>query len=617
MNEVCKSLSPEDAVVVDNATTQTLKETGLADKGVEIIKATKENSDEIKKILMSEVDNNPLGKYLSESMKKKEINKAKTMFDKGMNAAYFKSKKIIMPEKDLGLAVFHEIGHAANANLSKVGKALQNCRATQLLSYPIAAVALLKNKKAEGQEPKNNFDKETSYNPRAGSINTCDKYMYDGQSEEIKADGSKWVRSGWTNPVQVDPAGTHLEELENARAEYAKSVGANNTSTPTFKGASEDLGADVEKKGMSTGAKIAIGTLVATGVAIAADLIFAQGKHIDDLFSGFKGKVDDVKPTSGEAKPNQIFDDVADAVSNDSRKTGSNTSEPIIPEIVSSNGKPKQTRVNPDNPNIRNAEVVEEIKTPAVTTPKVETKTVKVETSKVETPKVEPPKGKVQPKVETKTVKVETPKVETPKVETPKVVAQPTKVKVETPKVETPKPEGVGFEVPKFETSQRKVETPKSKTVGAKVEKIATDVNDTATAMMLINRDDFLPLGGKVTSGAKKATGLVDEAEELVVGTRSGFADEAEDLLTGTRSGYADEAEDLLTGTRTSYADDFDDIYDPLNPNNRFNPASPYYDVDDFSSSGFDDAIDGFDDGISSSSLIDDVSDGFDELFGM
>lgn len=81
----------------------------------------------------------------------------------GKNAFYsFNSKKIIMPEKGLSLAVFHEAGHAANQNFSTIGKMLQKCRGLSLLSLPISIIALFKTKKAPNQEPKGAIDKTTT-----------------------------------------------------------------------------------------------------------------------------------------------------------------------------------------------------------------------------------------------------------------------------------------------------------------------------------------------------------------------------------------------------------------------------------------------------------------------
>ena len=86
------------------------------------------------------------------------------MFVSGKNACYASaSKKIVMPEKKLGLALFHEAGHAMNDNLSKFGKILQRSRSMSLLFLPITAISLFKTKKAPGEEPKGGLDKATTF----------------------------------------------------------------------------------------------------------------------------------------------------------------------------------------------------------------------------------------------------------------------------------------------------------------------------------------------------------------------------------------------------------------------------------------------------------------------
>ena len=77
----------------------------------------------------------------------------------GKNAIYANvKKKIILPEKGLSCSAFHEMGHAINANISKFGKILQGSRQFALFAIPIALIALIKNKKAEGEKPKNKLD---------------------------------------------------------------------------------------------------------------------------------------------------------------------------------------------------------------------------------------------------------------------------------------------------------------------------------------------------------------------------------------------------------------------------------------------------------------------------
>lgn len=148
---------------VEKAVSDTIKKSGLEAKGVGIIKATAENADEISRIMSKELDKTFL-KHLPKQVKEVVGSIYSSQVTSGENAFYSSaSKKIIMPEKKLGLALFHETGHAMNANLSKFGKILQKCRPMAMLMLPIAAIALYKTKKAPGEEPKNNLDKATTF----------------------------------------------------------------------------------------------------------------------------------------------------------------------------------------------------------------------------------------------------------------------------------------------------------------------------------------------------------------------------------------------------------------------------------------------------------------------
>ena len=85
-----------------------------------------------------------------------------SMVQNGTNAAFLPSKyrgyaanTILMPEKNISFAAFHEIGHAMNRNLSKIGRALQYMRTPGM--YAAAALALFgaftkESKPQDGQE---------------------------------------------------------------------------------------------------------------------------------------------------------------------------------------------------------------------------------------------------------------------------------------------------------------------------------------------------------------------------------------------------------------------------------------------------------------------------------
>ena len=163
IGKISNSLSADEFTQVEKAVVDTIKNSGLEAKGVSIIKATTENAEEISKIMGKEIDKGVL-KYLPKQVKEIIGGIFSSQMASGKNACYtFASKKIIMPEKELGLALFHEAGHAMNANLSKFGKILQKCRLMQCLTLPIALIALWKTKKAPGEEPKNGLDKATTF----------------------------------------------------------------------------------------------------------------------------------------------------------------------------------------------------------------------------------------------------------------------------------------------------------------------------------------------------------------------------------------------------------------------------------------------------------------------
>ncbi|MDD3436565.1 MAG: hypothetical protein PHC64_05375, partial [Candidatus Gastranaerophilales bacterium] len=147
MADISRSLTGDEFKTVEKAIKETVETSGLAQKGVGIIKATSQNADEISKIMSKEMDNNLIMKFLPEQIKGFVGKIFHSMVESGKNAFYtFKSKKIIMPEKELSLALFHEAGHAANQNLSTIGKMLQKCRGLTFLALPISMIALWKTK---------------------------------------------------------------------------------------------------------------------------------------------------------------------------------------------------------------------------------------------------------------------------------------------------------------------------------------------------------------------------------------------------------------------------------------------------------------------------------------
>ncbi len=203
------NIPAEDIVKVNSALAEALKETGLAEKGVEIIRV-KENSSgglnlttpaiktvtgskssikfadfveilpenkEAKDIIKQDIElgkkNNILTKLFSKLGGKKAINdeiefraKLRTVsIEKGLNAfTLLNTNKIVMPELKLSLAGFHEIGHALNANFSKTGKILQKMRPTIALAPVILLISAFGRQKPESENKvKNAYNKTINF----------------------------------------------------------------------------------------------------------------------------------------------------------------------------------------------------------------------------------------------------------------------------------------------------------------------------------------------------------------------------------------------------------------------------------------------------------------------
>lgn len=83
----------------------------------------------------------------------------------GKNACYIpKTKQVVVNLEKFGLSAFHEMGHAINHNCSKLWSCMQKMRMPMMaLSSLFTLTALFKRKKADGEKPKNGFDKATTF----------------------------------------------------------------------------------------------------------------------------------------------------------------------------------------------------------------------------------------------------------------------------------------------------------------------------------------------------------------------------------------------------------------------------------------------------------------------
>ena len=124
---------PADQVeLIKDGTKKVLDYTGLAKKGVEVWYLAK------KKINLAELMVNP-----------------KSQIAAGINAVFAPIiNKILMPEKDISFAVFHEMGHAHNFNFSKIGKILQKMRMPGMTAAGLIMLYGAFSKKSKPEEGK-------------------------------------------------------------------------------------------------------------------------------------------------------------------------------------------------------------------------------------------------------------------------------------------------------------------------------------------------------------------------------------------------------------------------------------------------------------------------------
>lgn len=154
--------SADEYTQLENGTKQVLSDSGLDKKGVTILKNNLFNKQKIADIIKTEMDKR--FKFFPEMYRKDKMQSTINMINSGQNAAYIPSgNAIIMPEKDLVLSTYHEIGHAANANFSKIGSILQKIRPMGYLVVPVSFIALIKTKKAPGEKSQSALGKTTDF----------------------------------------------------------------------------------------------------------------------------------------------------------------------------------------------------------------------------------------------------------------------------------------------------------------------------------------------------------------------------------------------------------------------------------------------------------------------
>ena len=174
-------ISQADSVELSKAVQKGLKDSGLYDKGVKVFKMKEiplpKTMEDITKFLTSGVEYGKKDKKALEAlatelcsgatMKKLKklmpdfdikdvikLNPNALQFKLGINAGFLpKANKIVTPSKHLQTSVFHEMGHALNANGGKLLKALQKARPVAMIVPTVILLVSLLNKRKTTDAP--------------------------------------------------------------------------------------------------------------------------------------------------------------------------------------------------------------------------------------------------------------------------------------------------------------------------------------------------------------------------------------------------------------------------------------------------------------------------------
>ena len=155
--------NPKDSVEVSNALKKALENSGLAGK-VELVECTGGKFKNLKEFWGDLFKRIKTGEA---NLGIEYVTLQQNMIKEGFNAGFAPIvNKIMINTEKMGLAGFHEIGHAINFNNSKFWKVLSIMNVKKVsfaLSGIFATIALFKRPKAEGEEPTGAFDKVTTF----------------------------------------------------------------------------------------------------------------------------------------------------------------------------------------------------------------------------------------------------------------------------------------------------------------------------------------------------------------------------------------------------------------------------------------------------------------------
>lgn len=139
-----------------------LSQSGMKNKGVKILDFARYENNPPKRMISS---NKPTIKdFIHAIVRRVKFNDVNIAHD-GYNSFYVaKSNKILINTNKQSLAGFHEIGHAINNNSSKFWRTIIKTRGlTTALPFWIAAIAICKRKKAEGETSTGAMDSATTF----------------------------------------------------------------------------------------------------------------------------------------------------------------------------------------------------------------------------------------------------------------------------------------------------------------------------------------------------------------------------------------------------------------------------------------------------------------------
>lgn len=151
------NLQDVELEAVKKAIGQAFEASGLKEKGVKLIEVNKDNVNEAKKLLVDEYKNSIDRLFLRKKKTNALIEQSINQLLNGRSAFnLMHSNSILLPDGGkLGLATFHEMGHAATNLMGKAGKALRNSRFLVYFTTPILLAALLVDKKSKGEKSEN------------------------------------------------------------------------------------------------------------------------------------------------------------------------------------------------------------------------------------------------------------------------------------------------------------------------------------------------------------------------------------------------------------------------------------------------------------------------------